>query len=358
VSTIPTGLSRTGIGALWAIVLLMAATACSGDGGSSKAAAPAERHLVYVGGELAATESETAANADIWIADPSGAHPRNLTKGFVGLISPDGRTVAVQRKNEGIFLVSSDGKHTKRLTSARNLRPQAWSPDSKKLYVTAASGQAVVKLAAIDRDSGSTKTIARGSLYGLDTSPDGKHIVYSRAPQATDQGICGDQFDLYVANLDGSGAKAITHDGLSAFPVWGPGGIAFMHFPGAGSQDDCGSPGIWTSDDDGSNAKPVIDRAPDSITLLGFYGLQPLAWMDDSHLLIGLRGESGTEGAVLDTGSKKIRRLNQFVDEGSSDGQFAVGGSTDDGNAITIIRLSDGKRVYLRKDFCCPDWNR
>jgi hypothetical protein len=61
---------------------------------------------------------------------------------------------------------------------------------------------------------------------------------------------------------------------------------------------------------------------------------------------------------VLDTGSKKIRRLNQFVDEGSSDGQFAVGGSTDDGNAITIIRLSDGKRVYLRKDFCCPDWNR
>ena len=76
------------------------------------------------------------------------------------------------------------------------------------------------------------KTIAGGSLYGLDTSPDGKQIVYSRAPEATPQGICGDQFDLYVANLDGSGAKRITNDGLSAFPVWGAGGIAFTHFPG------------------------------------------------------------------------------------------------------------------------------
>src|SRR6476619_8624110 len=121
VSTIPTGLPRTGIWALGAIVLLVAATACSG-GGSSKAAAPAERHLVYVGGELAATESETTANADIWIADPTGAHARRLTKGFVGLLPAGRPTGAVQPKGKGLFLVPSDGKHTKRLTSARNLR--------------------------------------------------------------------------------------------------------------------------------------------------------------------------------------------------------------------------------------------
>jgi DNA-binding beta-propeller fold protein YncE len=343
------------------MALLAAATACSGGGGGSDSAkppAPAERHLTYVGGELEATESATAKKASVWIADPDGSHPKKLSKGFLGVLSPDGRTVAVQRLGQGIFLVSSDGKQTKRLTPAPNLRPQAWSPDSKKLYVTADAGQAVVRLAVIDRDSGEVKTIARGSLYGLDTSPDGKHIVYSRAPEATDQGICGDQFDLYVANPDGSDPKRITHDGLSAFPVWGPKGMAFAHFPSGGSQADCSSPGIWTSDADGSNAKAVIDRAPDSITLLGFYGLQPLAWLDDSHLLIGLRGESGTEGAVLDTGSKQIRRLNEFVDDASSDGRFAVGGGNDDGNAVTIIRVSDGKPVYRRKDFCCPDWNR
>ena len=350
-------MSKTGIGALAAGLLLVAATGCGGSGGTAKVAAPAERHLVYVGGEPAATERETTANASVWIADPSGGHAKRLTKGFVGLLSPDGRTVAVQRRDQGIFLVSSDGKKMRRLTAAPRLRPQAWSPDSKKLYVTATVGQSVVELAAIDRDSGRLQTIARGSLYGLDTSPDGTQIVYSRAPQATEQGICGDQFDLYVAKLDGSDAKRITHDGLSAFPVWGPNGIAFSHFPTGGSVADCGSPGIWTIDPDGSNRKAVIGRAPDSITLLGFYGFQPLAWLDDSHLLVGLRGESGNEGAVLDTGSKKLRRLNEFADEASSDGRFSVGSSGDE-SAIAIVRLADGHRVLRVKGFCCPDWNR
>ena len=359
VSTILPGLSKSGIGVLGAMALLVAATACSGGGGgSSKAAAPAERHLTYIGGELQATEDQTSANASVWIADANGSHPRKLTKGFIGVLSPDGRTVAVQRQGQGIFLVSSDGKQTRRLTAARQLRPQAWSPDGKKLYVTADAAQAVVRLAAIDIDSGDVKTIAGGSLYGLDTSPDGKQIVYSRAPEATPQGICGDQFDLYVANLDGSGAKRITNDGLSAFPVWGAGGIAFTHFPGGLAIADCGSPGIGTIQPDGSNRKIVIDRAPESITLSGFYGFQPLGWLGQNKLLIGLRSDGGTEGAVLDLGTGKLRRLNEMADKASSDGRFSLGSGGDQENAVTIVRLEDGKRVFKRQDVCCPDWNR
>ena len=355
-STILHGLSKSGIGVLGAMALLVAATACSG--GSSKAAAPAERHLTYVGGELAATESQTSANASVWIADPDGSHPKKLTKGFIGLLSPDGRTVAVQRQSQGIFLVSSNGKQTRRLTAAPQLRPQAWSPDGKKLYVTSDAGQSVVRLAAIDLDSGDVKTIASGSLYGLDTSPDGKQIVYSRAPEATPQGICGDQFDLYVANLDGSGAKRITSDGLSAFPVWGAGGIAFTHFPGGLAVADCGSPGIGTIQPDGSNRKILIDRAPESITLNGYYGFQPLGWLDQNRLLIGLRSDVGTEGAVLDVGTHKLRRLHEMADQASSDGRFSLGSGGDQENAVSIVRLEDGKRVFKRKDVCCPDWNR
>jgi DNA-binding beta-propeller fold protein YncE len=341
------------------MTLLVAATACSGGGGgSSKATAPAERHLTFVGGELQATESQTSANASVWIADPDGSHAKKLTKGFIGLLSPDGLTVAVQRQGQGIFLVSSDGKQTRRLTAEPKVRPQAWSPDGKTLYVTADADQAVVRLAAIDRDSGDIKTIARGSLYGIDTSPDGKQIVYSRAPVATAQGICGDQFDLYVANLDGSNAKRITSDGLSAFPVWGDGGIAFTHFPGGFAVADCGAAGIGTIDPDGSNRRIVIARAPETLTLNGFYGLQPLGWLDDGKLLIGLRSDAGTEGAVLDLGTRKLRRLHEIADQASSDGGFSLGSGGDSGNAVTIVRLSDGKRVFQRKDVCCPDWNR
>ena len=357
-STISTGLSRCGIGVLGAIALMVAATACSSGGGSSKPAAPAERHLVYVAGEPEATPDATAAKASVWIADQNGAHARRLTKGFVGLLSPDGRSVAVQRKGQGIFLVSSDGKQSRRLTASHRLRPQAWSADSSTLYATIATDQAVVELDSIDRDSGKLHTVARGSLYGLDTSPDGKQLVYSRAPVATDQGICGDQFDLYVSKLDGSGAKRITSDGLSAFPVWGPGGIAFTHFPVAeGGVPDCGAAGIATIDPDGSHNKVVVDRAPDAITLLGFYGFQPLAWLGTGKLLIGLRSDSGTEGAVLDLATHKLRRLNEFADEASSDGRFSLGNSGDE-NSISIVRIADGRRILLRKGVCCPDWNR
>ena len=217
----------------------------------------------------------------------------------------------------------------------------------------------MTELLALDRDDGSSHSLAKGSFYGFDVSPDGSQLVYARAPKVTPEGICGDQFDLYVTKLDGSSPERITNDGVSGFPAWGPAGIAFSHFPSTGSQFDCSAPGIWTIDPDGKNRKAVIASAPDSINLLGFYGLQPLGWADDSHLLIGLRGESGTEGAVLDTGSKKIRRLGEaFADEISSDGRYSVGSGGQDALELSIMRLSDGHRVLLRKNVCCPDWNR
>jgi hypothetical protein len=327
-------------------LLLLAAAGCGG-GGSTK---PAERHLVYVRGD-------SVSNATVWIADANGAHPRRLAHGDVAVLSPDGRTVAVTLRGKGISLVSSDSGHERRLT-ARPLHPRTWSPDGQTLFATAETSRAVTALVAIDSDSGKVHTIATGSLYGFDVSPKGDRLVYSRAPEATTAGICGDQFDLYVAKLDGSSPRQITHDGLSAFPVWGPKAIAFSHFPGAGTVQDCVAPGIWTVKDDGSGVRHVVSRTPDAITLLGYYGYQPLAWLNDRLVLVGLRSDAGSQGAVLDTQTGKLRRLNHYVDEASSDGRFSVGSGGDQDLNVSIVRLSDGRRVFLSKGSCCPDWNR
>jgi Tol biopolymer transport system component len=180
---------RNAIRATTVVVLLLVAAACGGGG---REAGPVERHLVYVRGD-------GISAASIWIADVSGAHSRRLAPGDVGVLSPDGRTVAVARRGRGIFLVSSDGKRLRRLTE-RRLRPQAWSPDGQMLIGTVETEHAVAELVEIDR-SGRVRTIARGSLYGFDFSPSGDELVYSRAPESTFEGICGDQFDLYVAKL-------------------------------------------------------------------------------------------------------------------------------------------------------------
>ena len=61
---------------------------------------------------------------------------------------------------------------------------------------------------------------------------------------------------------------------------------------------------------------------------------------------------------MLDTDSKQIRRLGEFADEISSDGRYSVGSGGQDALVLSIMRLSDGHQVLMRKNVCCPDWNR
>jgi hypothetical protein len=328
--------------------VLLAATACSG--GDNRTTSPAERHLVYVAGQ-------NAASTSVWVADVNGAHARRLGRGYAAVLSPDGRTVAI-RKRSGIYLDSSKGTHERRLTP-RRLRPLAWSPDGSTIIASRPEQLAVLELDAIDTRTGRVRVIASGSLYGFDFSPKGDELVYARAPTATGEGPCGDQFDLYVTKVAGGTPTRVTHDGLSAFPAWGPSGIAFSRFPGGASIEDCSAPGIWTIDTDGSHLRPLIPRAPTWLASDGLYGLQPLAWLDDKHILAGIRTAAGTLGAVLDTRSHRLRRLDEFADEISSDSRFAVGSGGNDVEVhLAIVRLDDDHRMLLRKDACCPDWNR
>lgn len=300
---------------------------------------------------------DSAATANVWIANVDGSHGHRLTRGAIAVLTPDGRAVAVERR-DGIYLVSSNGGRERRLTGQR-LEPRAWSPDGKTLVATAATQNAVVKLVLIDRRTGQARTLARGSLYGVDLSPKGDEVVYSRAPRSTDAGICGDLFDLYVAKLSGGKPRQLTRNGFSAFPTWGPSKIAFSRFPQSFNLEDCAAPGIWTIDPkEGSKPEPVIARAPNEISVSGFYGLQPLAWLDDDRLLAGVRTDFGTRAAVVNTRTHKLSLFDRYADEISSDGRFFVGSGGGDELELTITRVSDGKRVFLRKDVCCPDWNR
>jgi dipeptidyl aminopeptidase/acylaminoacyl peptidase len=330
--------------------LLPLALAACGGGSEHTLPKPAEQHLVYVAGNSPKT-------ARVWVAKTDGSHPQRLTRGSVAVLTPDGKTLAVQRP-DGIYVLSSHGGSARRLTSQR-LEPRAWSPDGKTLVATKSGPTAVTALMLIDRSTGQVRTLARGSLYGFDFSPKGDELVYARAPVPTENGICSDNFDLYVAKVAGGTPKRLTHNGYSAFPVWGPSKIAFARYPQSFNLEDCAAPGIWTIDPNGSNPTAIIERSPNELSVSGDYGLQPLAWLDDNHLLTGVRTDFGTEGAVLDAGTGNVRQLtNDYADEASRDGRFFVGSGGSDQLELTITRVSDGKRLFLRKDACCPDWNR
>jgi dipeptidyl aminopeptidase/acylaminoacyl peptidase len=329
--------------------LPLALVACGG-GANNTLPKPAEQHLVYVAGESPAT-------ASVWVANVDGSHPQRLTRGSVAVLTPDGKAVAVQRR-DGIYVVPSHGGAPRKLTSQR-LEPRGWSPDGKTLVATKSTQQAVVALVLIDRATGKTRTLAHGSLYGFDFSPKGDQLVYARAPQATEAGICGDLMDLYIADVGGGKPTQLTHNGFSAFPVWGPSKIAFSRFPQSFDIQDCAAPGVWTIDPKpGSKPEAIVSRAPTELSVSGDYGLQPLDWLDGGHLLVGVRTDFGTQGAELDASSHKLRQLKDYAQEASRDGQFYVGSGGEEGVDLTIVRVSDDKRVFRRRDACCPDWNR
>jgi len=331
-------------------VLLAVLVLAGCGGGGSHVVAPAERHLVYVAGEDPST-------ASVWVADVDGAHAHRLGSGSAAVLSHDGGKVAVLRRG-GIYVLTPGGSGARRLTKER-LQPQAWSPDGTTLIATRAGPLNVLELDTIDGTTGKVRVLASGSMYGFGFSPDGSRITYARAPVATGQGLCGDQIDVYAAKLDGGDATRLTHDGVSAFPVWGRSGIAFSHLPEGTSLADCSAPGIWTMKDDGSDAHAVIDRAPVDLATDGLFGLQPIGWLDDRHVLAGIRTNAGTLGTVVDTQTRKLRRLPDFVDAVSSDGEFAVGGGGDEDIVhLAIVRLSDGHRVFRKVSACCPSWNR
>ncbi len=329
-------------------MLLPALAACGGSG--THVVKPTERHLVYVAGD-------DFAHSIVWVANVDGSHARRLGPGSAAALSPDGRSVAVLRK-DGVYLVSTEGSKARRLTSER-LHPQAWSGDGKTLLAFRPAPLSVLELDAVDRASGKVRVVASGSLYGFSLSPDGSKLVYSKAPVATGQGLCGDQVDLYTTNVSGGKATRITHDGLSAFPVWGRTGIAFARFPDGTDIQDCSAPGIWTVKDDGSDTRAVIARAPLLLSEDGLFGLQPLAWLDDSHILAGIRTNAGTLGTVVNTQTRKLHAIGDFADSVSSDGRYSVGGGGD-GQVVhlSIVRLADHHRLFRMVSACCPSWNR
>ena len=113
--------------------------------------------------------------------------------------------------------------------------------------------------------------------------------------------------------------------------------------------------------DRGADAEPCrveVDVLALEHAVSGDYGLQPLDWLDDGHLLVGVRTDFGTQGAELDASNGKLRQLKDYAQEGSRDGRFYVGSGGEEGVDLTIDRVSDGKRVFHRRDACCPDWNR
>ena len=187
---------------------------------------------------------------------------------------------------------------------------------------------------------------------------------YSRAPEATDQGICGYQFDLYVADLDGGGdPKAITDTGDSGYPAWGPKSIAFaklIPYKGFGRNE------IWRIQPDGSDRSPITDSSWKHYTGWHCIGLEPIDWSaDGSALLASWHCEAVGESVAVDPQTGATRSLGEgTLTVGlSHDGRFALTQWGDERvgqkrESVLIYPYAGGAAKVVARGASSPSWNR
>jgi tricorn protease len=127
--------------------------------------------------------------------------------------SPDGKMIAfvsdAPGDREELFVAPADlSSPAHRVTDIDALKESyLWSPDSKKLAFTTGDGK-LYTITAEGKDQKELVTSKFGSLRGVDWSPDGAWLAYSR-PDVTRS------TDIYLTPSDGGEEKKVTFDSAS-----------------------------------------------------------------------------------------------------------------------------------------------
>jgi Tol biopolymer transport system component len=246
----------------------------------------------------------TNSTENIWVMNPDGTSPAPLTRlTMTGpgnpAWSPDGSKIAYEstraldgsdgintNATSNIWVMNADGSNPKPLTRVTALDggsfQPAWSRDGNKIvfdseraldgtdnsshtlniWMVNADGSGAIPLTKLT-------TTAVGDITSFPAfSPDGSKIAFQsgQALDGSDAGNSNATGNIWVMNVDGSGAKPLTRlmaaNADSENPVWSADGskIAFISSRALDASDAANSNhtrNIWTINPDGSGAAPV-----------------------------------------------------------------------------------------------------
>ena len=172
--------------------------------------------------------------------------------------APDGSELAFC-KSLHVYTVHVDGSSVTDITPATSsLCSPAWSSDGT--LIAATSGDRVFntanRLVTVNPDGTGLTVILHGGSFGSpDWSPDGTHLVFSRA-------VKGRRSDIYTVKIDGTELTDITNspNRAESYPVYSPDGTAIMfsRTQAEGSSVD----DLWIVDADGSGRLHRVTNTP------------------------------------------------------------------------------------------------
>jgi hypothetical protein len=234
-----------------------------------------------------------------YIAAADGSSPTKLGPATSALLSPDGTQVAAIDSEQStsnstllLYPVTSGLPARPLAKKPQFMQLLAWSMDSRLLLVAVGSSTASTpgRLVVFDVATGKPTTIASGTFDGASFQPTASdQIVFARESRAP-------SVDLYITSPSGAHTRQLTHDGHSAYPVWGSRGIIYSHMsPRAKGQTPARQ--LWLiAPGSGSERALTNGTVPPKLT-----GLTPIdVSADGAHLLANYVGADHSEAYTLD----------------------------------------------------------
>jgi hypothetical protein len=191
--------------------------------GNSPALSPDGSRLIYNGddglrlvdlttGNTTTLPGTTRSDRDaLWSPDGSRfAFTRGPSSGPIGAPGP-----------HSIFVASADGSNLHAvLQNGEGNFAQAWLPDGQQILFTV-EGPNGASARSVNVASGEAKTLfeINYSNAGVAVSPDGKRVAFEAMEP-------GEQYGVYVSNLDGSNRKLVSNTSpfVTTHPQWSPDG--------------------------------------------------------------------------------------------------------------------------------------
>jgi Tol biopolymer transport system component len=281
----------------------------------------------------------------VTVAQDNGKGAKRIGAGTDAKVSPDGKLVAFEREpadGKGPEMKLYDVATGKTKTIFQPWRESytfAWSPDSTMVAALRGGELGKRTLYVVDVETGKATRIATGYFNAVSFSPDSEEVVFGLAsgehyPQKT---------DVFRDPVTGGPTSALTHDGISGWPLWGPQGqIVFVKQLNAKQREYGPKNDLFLMNANGKGVKRLTHTTVDPLVS----GLFPTAWSASGNQLLTEFGGQDTSYAV--TVNPKTGKEQNLSPDNSETGFGGVALSPDGKTVLGFIGGFEGGATQLK----------